>query len=122
MIKYITLDIETGGIGDDKSLLTAYFAILNDSLAIDAELDLRLIPDDGIYHVDPQGLIVNGIDLAKLSREAITYKDAKTKLYNFLNMNYLSGNTRFIPLGLGVAAALKAIARGQTPTQVLTLV
>lgn len=94
------MDCETGGLEGDVSLLTAYFAILNKNLELTDELDLKLIPDDGIYKVTGQALSINKIDLTKLAQEAITYKEAKTQLYNFLNFNY--NGEQLIPIGQNI--------------------
>lgn len=85
--KYIALDIETGGLGVDKSFLTAYFAILDKELNIIDELYLYCKPKDGIYHVTAKGMEVNGIDLVEHDKIADTYQIAGTKLYQFLNQH-----------------------------------
>jgi hypothetical protein len=66
------------------------------------ELYLKLIPDDGIYHVTPDGMAVNKIDLVKLAEEAITYKEAGTALYKFLQWNRADCDEPLIPLGHNV--------------------
>jgi hypothetical protein len=101
--KYIALDCEMGGIGEDKSLLTAYYGILDSDFNLLDELDLRLIPDDGIYHIDPKGLAICKINLVELYAVAIPYKEGGTKLYNFLQRNWNSGDDKFIPVGHKVA-------------------
>lgn len=81
---YLIFDTETGGLGNDVSLLTAYFGLFNRNFVQMEELELNLIPDNGIYRVQPRALEVNKIDLTELGRKAIPYKAAKTELYNFL--------------------------------------
>jgi DNA polymerase III alpha subunit (gram-positive type) len=97
---FLAFDIESGGLGKEVSLLTAYFAVLDKDLKLIDELDLNLIPDDGIYRVQPQGLTVNKINLIELAEKAIPYKDAKTILYKFLEKN--RGEEKLIPLGQNV--------------------
>lgn len=101
--QYLVFDTETGGLSEDVSLLTAYFAILDKDLNIIAELDLKLIPDDGIYRVEPEALEVNQINLKELAKEAIPYKEAKTVLYKFLSAYKPSGDgEKLIPIGQNV--------------------
>lgn len=107
MSKYITLDLETGGLWNDVSLLTAYFAVLNEDFNIIDELDLKLIPDDGIYKVEPEGMAVNKINLVELAKEAITYKKAKTILYDFLKNNY--NGELLTPIGQGILGDVRKL-------------
>lgn len=81
---YITLDTETGGIGTDYSLLTAFFLVTDENFQTLSELDLKVKPDDGIYKVCGDAMNVNRIDLKVHDRLAITYKEAGTKLYKWL--------------------------------------
>jgi DNA polymerase III epsilon subunit-like protein len=104
---YIALDVETGGIGEDKSLLTAYLAILDQNLDVLDELDLLTKPDDGTYVVQGEALRINGIDLAKHDLAAMSCKDASTKLYEFLNKNNPGGAIKLIPVGHNVAFDIK---------------
>ena len=112
---YITIDLETGGLWNDVSLLTAYFGILDKDFNLIDELDLKLIPDDGIYKVEPDGMAVNKINLIDLAKEAITYKEAKTILYNFIKkhfeyINEKSEDTIFLtPIGQGVMADIRKL-------------
>jgi DNA polymerase III alpha subunit (gram-positive type) len=99
---YLALDLETGGLGKEVSLLTGYFCVLDKDFNILDELDLKLIPDDGIYKVQPEALAVNKIDLQELAKEAIPYKKAKTILYTFLSYNALQAENKLIPLGHNV--------------------
>jgi DNA polymerase III epsilon subunit-like protein len=101
---YLVFDTETGGLGREVSLLTAYFAVLDKDFNVVDELDLKLIPDDGIYKVQPQALEINKIDLKELAKEAISYKDAKTQLYNFLALASARADSeeKLIPLGQAI--------------------
>lgn len=107
MKRYLAMDVETGGFGKDKSLLTAYFAVLNEQLEVISELDLKLIPDDGIYVVTPQALEVNKLNLVNLGQEAIPYKEARTIFYRFLGNNY--EGEQLVPLGQNVNFDLEFI-------------
>lgn len=105
--KYIALDLETGGLWNDVSLLTAYFAVLNEDFNIIDELDLKLIPDDGIYKVEPEGMAVNKINLVELAKEGIPYKKAKTILYDFLKNNY--NGELLTPIGQGILGDVRKL-------------
>jgi len=96
---YLAFDTETGGIVQGVSLLTAYYGILDDRFNIISELDLKLIPDDGIYHVTPKAMEINKIDLGLLGNGAFSYKQAGTALYNFLSDGPLVGPDKYIPVG-----------------------
>lgn len=100
-MKYIALDTETGGF-EGTSLLTAYFMVLDEEFNELDNLYLEVKPNDGLYVVTGQALNVNGIDLKIHDKRAITYKEAGTKLYNFLNGNSLMGSTKLIPVGHNV--------------------
>lgn len=100
MNKYISLDVESGGIGLQYSLLTAYFAILDENLNITADLNLLVKPDDGIYHITPRAMEINKINLIEHDKVAIPYKKAGTLLYKFLEGN--RGEHSLVSLGHGV--------------------
>ena len=85
---YLALDTETGGLGDKISILTAYFTILDKDFKIIKELDLKLMPNDGIYIVQGEGLRINKINLAEHDLFAQTYGKCGTLLYDFLNRYY----------------------------------
>ena len=103
MNKFVALDIETGGIGLDKSLLTAYFSILDENFNETDNLYLRVKPDDGVYAVNAEALDINKIDLVKHDAVAITYREAKTVLYSFLERNNPGGAVKLIPIGHGIS-------------------
>lgn len=106
---YLALDTETGGIGLDKSLLTAYFAALDEDFNVVDELDLFIKPDDGIYIVEAGGLEVNKINLVEHDKVAITYKEASTKIYNFLEKINPKGIIKLNPVGHNVASDIAMV-------------
>lgn len=106
---YLIFDTETGGIGLDKSLLTAYFLICDDKFQTIDELYLRCKPDDNVYRVTGEGLGVNGINLVEHDKIAITYKKAGTELYQFLAKNKHDQKTLFVPVGHGMSGDLDHI-------------
>lgn len=101
-MKFIAFDIESGGIGTDKTLLTVYLALLDKELNTLADIELYIKPDDGVYHVTAGGLEVNKINLVEHDKVAITYKQAGTALYTFLSRN-VPPDIKLIPLGHGIA-------------------
>jgi DNA polymerase III alpha subunit (gram-positive type) len=108
---YLGLDVETGGIEGDVSLLTAYFGVWNKDFTLVDELDLKLIPDDGIYKVRGDALAVNKIDLTELAKVAMTYKQGGTALYKFLDYNALQAGDMLIPLGHNVFYDVECIQK-----------
>jgi DNA polymerase III epsilon subunit-like protein len=114
MDRFIALDIETGGIGDDKSLLTACFIFAKRSdggeMQIIDSLNLKIKPEDGIYHVTAESLEINHIDLKQHDKEAITEREAGQKLYERLKTWYtISGSTKLIPVGHNVAFDIRRV-------------
>jgi DNA polymerase III epsilon subunit-like protein len=99
---YLVFDTETGGIGVDKSLLTAWFGVFDKDFNLRNELNLKVKPDDGVYQVTGQALEVNKINLVEHDRVAISYKAAGTLLYDFLRGNTKLGGEMLIPLGQNV--------------------
>lgn len=100
MNKYIGLDTETGGIGTNTSLLTAYLAILDEDLNVTADLDLKCKPNDGLYIVTGRAMEINGIDIKEHDKVALTYKECGQILYTFLLAN--KGKNQLSPIGHNV--------------------
>lgn len=102
---YLATDVETGGIGSDVSLLTAYIAILDENFEFLEELDLAMRPDNRIYHVTAEALSINKIDLIKHDRDEKTISFGKAgELFRELIIRYSdNGKNKLIPLGHNVA-------------------
>lgn len=109
--QYLVLDVETGGIGDQYSLLTAYFLVADKQFNVVDDLYLFVKPDDGIYRVSGEALNVNRIDLKVHETKAITYKEAGTKLYDFLKIHSKHGSDRLNIVGHNVAFDRDQITR-----------
>ena len=106
---YLILDTETGGIGTDKSLLTAYFMVCDDKFKKIDDLYLFVKPDDGIYRVTGEAMGINKIDLVEHDKKAITYKKAGTVLYQFLSASFARKMERMVPVGHGMSGDLDHI-------------
>lgn len=100
-MKYVALDTETGGF-EGTSLLTAFFSVQDENFKELDSLMLEMKPEDGKYIVTAEALRINGIDLKLHDQRAVTYKEAGTKLYNFLNGNSVLGSDKLIPVGHNV--------------------
>lgn len=114
---YLVFDTETGGIGLDKSLLTAWFGVYNQDFIFYDSLSLALKPDDGIYKVTGEAMGVNKIDLVEHEKRAIPYKQVKTELYQFLQRWATDAGNVLIPVGHVVSGDIdhvidKLISRG----------
>lgn len=107
------MDVETGGVTNGVSLLTLYMAVFDEQFKLLDELDLKIKPDDEVYTVTGKAMEINGINLAEHDKTAITYKQAGTAVYNFLQKNVepvfsVIGNEEktshnpLVPLGHGV--------------------
>lgn len=105
---YLCLDVEAGGIGEDKSLLTLYAGVFNSKFEWLADIDLKIKPDNGIYNVTGEALAINHIDLAEHDKTAITYREAGKLVYDLLHPYGTA--EKLIPLGHGVAFDLRFIS------------
>lgn len=95
MIK-MAFDTETSGLDFKKhAVLTAYFAILDENDQVVDELDLKTMPDDGNIEYEQSALDVNGIDLEKHKKEALTYSQARPLIVAFFK-KYSPGKKRNI--------------------------
>lgn len=95
--RYLFTDAEMGGIGLEKSLLSAFFLITDDKFNPIDSLELLTKPNDGVYNVTGEALRINKIDLPLHDLSAVTYNKAGTMLYNFLIKN--SPKDKLIPVG-----------------------
>lgn len=100
---YIGIDVETGGIPMDRSLLTAYFSIMNSSLEEIKGLYLELKPNgDDPYLVDAEGLEVNGINIVEHHKRAISLSEGGKQLRELLRDFSEGGKKRLTPIGHGI--------------------
>jgi DNA polymerase III alpha subunit (gram-positive type) len=82
---YFIADVETTGLDETKtSLLTVHGQILDDKLEVKDEIDFAIKPNNGIYPVEVEALVVNKIDLIQHDKVAITETEAANKLLKFL--------------------------------------
>ena len=105
--KYFLFDTETGGIRKEMSLLTLYGHILDDNLNILDTIDLKIKPDDGVYHVNAQGLEINKINIVEHDRIAKPLSEVKTRF-----KNYICGwslNQKLTPIGHNVRFDVKFV-------------
>lgn len=105
MKRYLAFDVETGGLYPDKaSLLTAYFAILDENFNAIDELEFQIKNDspNDLYHISAKALEINKIDLVQLQSQGITKDLARLKLVDFISKHSESGKIRLTPLGHNV--------------------
>lgn len=103
MNKYIAFDCETGGIGTNHSLLTVWFAVLDEKLNVIDTLDLKLKPNGGEpYRVNAEALNVNKIDLVAHDRVATTVSEGGQQLRSLLWQHSNNGKIKLIPIGHNV--------------------
>lgn len=100
--KFLAFDTETGGLGDDVSLLTVNFAVCDEHWNVIEELDMIVKPDNNQYVVTAEALEINKIDLINHDKLAITYSQAGQSLRNFLHKNYNDGKIKLIPFGKNI--------------------
>lgn len=109
-MKYLTLDIETGGAeSPDTTLLSSAFLVFEDGTEIDS-LILYTGPDKGQpYKVHPKGMEVNSIDLIKHDKVAITYSEAGGRLFQFLKKHSNDGADRLTVVGFGIHSDMEKL-------------
>lgn len=108
-MKYLFLDTESGGLSSECSLLELCLMVTDNGFNIIETLDLQLIPDNRIIVAEPEGLSVTNIDLRTWGDSAVTYKVAKTQIYNFLQRHSMGG--RLVPVGHGVQGDINLILK-----------
>lgn len=100
---YLFIDDEMGGLDKDKhSLLQVYLMAVSADFKIVDDLNLFTKPDDGNYCVCGSAMAVNHIDLKVHDTYAITYKEAGTRLYKWLQALTDDGKNKLIIVGHGV--------------------
>lgn len=100
-MRYIVMDVETGGFAG-TSLLSAYFGVLDDNFNLIDELELFVRPENKQYIVTAEALGVNKINLIEHDKKAISYREAGTKLFDFIQKNSNDGAIKLLPLGHNV--------------------
>ena len=99
---FLAFDTETGGLGDDVSLLSCYMDVIDEQFNVIDSLYLFTKPNDEVYKVTAGGLAVNKINLVEHDKVAESYSSAGQKLVAFLKKNSQNGKIKLIPLGKNV--------------------
>jgi len=112
---YIALDVETGGLELDTTLLTAYFAVYDENFNLIDDEYLYLKPDAPKgkrpkYILTAEGMDVNGIDLVRHDSQAISLKEGGQKLYQLISKYGSKGNL-LVPLGHNVYFDIEGITK-----------
>lgn len=105
--KYFLFDTETGGIRKEMSLLTLYGHILDDNLNILDTIDLKIKPDDGVYHLTAQGLGINRINIMEHDQVAKPVSEVKNRFKNYIVGWTL--NQKLTPIGHNVRFDVKFV-------------
>jgi DNA polymerase III alpha subunit (gram-positive type) len=113
MKHFITIDIETGGIGDDKSILQVYMGFCekqNDQFFLVDEVNVLIKPNDDVYKITAESLTITNIDLVAHNKVAVTEKRAGTIIYDALRRWYDISKDKLIPIGHNVAFDIRRIS------------
>lgn len=108
----ISIDVETGGLGLDKSLLSLAIVPVKDNFDLleVLPLDIKIKPDDKLYKCTAEALAINKINLVDHDAKAITYKESGTILYKYLEQLYVfNDKEKLIVLGKNVHFDLQFI-------------
>jgi DNA polymerase III epsilon subunit-like protein len=83
-LNYVSIDCETTGVHPSCNILTVAFVVFNEKGRTLKELEVKILPPDGIFSVDPRALEVNKIDLAQHLLEAEPLDKVQNKIRSFL--------------------------------------
>jgi DNA polymerase III alpha subunit (gram-positive type) len=109
--KFFLFDCETTGLSEqDHTLLTIFGLALNANLDIIDSIDLKIRPENGIYHVDPEAMAINKIDLIEHDRDAVSEKQAKEEFINFC-LKIKPSWEPIIPIGKNVGFDIKFLQK-----------
>jgi DNA polymerase III epsilon subunit-like protein len=106
---YLAIDVETGGIDNEVSLLEVYLGRFKTDFQLKDELNLKIKPPNGIYNVTAEALAINKINLLEHDAVAQSLDKCKNTLYDFLRGIHFSEKERLIPVGHGVAFDVRKI-------------
>jgi DNA polymerase III epsilon subunit-like protein len=112
--KYIAFDCETTGVNNDCHLLTVSFLILTSNLKEIDCLNIALRQPNG-YHIYPESLEVNKIDIVKHHQQSIDLIDARRKLLQFLQK--YKEQYSLIPIGHNIQFDIKFIKQSGLLTE-----
>jgi DNA polymerase III alpha subunit (gram-positive type) len=68
---YFFIDTETGGLTRECSLLTFDGTLLDENLSIIEKVSYKIKPDDGMYKIHAEAMLVNKIDLLQHNKGAV---------------------------------------------------
>lgn len=83
-MNYVSIDCESTGVHPSCNILTVAFVVFNEKGRTLKELEVKILPPDGIFSVDPRALEVNKIDLAQHLLEAEPLDKVQNKIRSFL--------------------------------------
>jgi hypothetical protein len=95
------IDTETGGIPQGVSVLTvssSYYKLDTPNLTLLDELNLNCKPNNNLYVIDPEALMVNKIDLVDHRINSLPYVSAEKKILEFLYKLYESNGRKKLNL------------------------
>ena len=106
------IDTETGGLLPESSLLTAYFGfyeLTNGKFNRVDELDLKIKPNDDVYHLTAESLDINKINIVEHNKMAISEKLAGQQLYKKLENWHRIAKEKLIPVGHNVGFDIRKV-------------
>lgn len=100
-MRYFFHDFETGGY-ENSSILTFYGAVTDEKFNIIDEIELHIKPDDGLYKIEAQALVVNKIDIIAHDKKAKKESDCRDLIRQFIYKNTNSWEFHLYPAGHNV--------------------
>ena len=85
-MNFVSVDCESTGVHKECDILTVALVAFDLNGILD-ELEVKILPPNGIFSVDPKALEVNKIDLAQHLLEADPLDKCQNKIKHFLQMH-----------------------------------
>lgn len=106
---YLSVDVETGGLGLETSLLSIGLVLADDNFQVLLEKELFVKPDNKLYCLQAEGMTVNKIDIVEHDKKAISYRDANNFLRVQLHNWSAQGKNKLTVVGKQVRSDLMQI-------------
>lgn len=95
MSKYLAIDCESTGMHRECNILTVAFVVFDRGGTILDTLEVKILPRNGIFSIDPKAMLVNGIDLIQHLEEAEPLEKVQNRIKQFLQKHTRSVSPDF---------------------------
>jgi len=102
---YFIVDTDTGGRSKECSLLSLYGEVLDRSFTVIDTIDLKIKPDNGIYHFTAEAMAINKINIGEHEAVSLTRTQASAKFCSFISKHAIS--SKLVTMGHNVRFDVK---------------